>query len=101
MVVLENGDVARYCITVGFPNGADPSSCKRLLDKVDVVVRGNVEGGVRRDGLNRWYLGYDGDDSLGMPTLLATGKALGEAPQIKSAGLGVFWDEPGWPTERL
>lgn len=43
----------------------------------------------------------NGDDSLGMTTLLATGKALGEAPQIKSAGLGAFWDEPGWPTERL
>lgn len=102
MITLSNGDIARYLVTISSPDGEGCEKHGDLLDRVDNLFREHVRGGeVCRDGLNRWYLGYEADDSLGLTTLLATAKGISRSKRIKDAGLEVYWKEPGWAEERL
>lgn len=101
MVTLRTGEIPRFCITLKSPRGEDPSAHAGLLDGVDGIIHRHSDVGIYRDGLNRWYVPYGIDASLAMPDLLAMGRALARSAKVRAAGLEVYWDEPGYPAERL
>lgn len=68
---------------------------------VDGIIHRHSVGGIYRDDLNRWYVPYGIDASCAMPDLLAMGRALARSARVRDAGLEAYWDEPGYPPERL
>lgn len=101
MVTLSTGEAPRFCITLKSARGEDISLHKKLLDGIDGFIYRHTAGNIYRDGLNRWFVPYGVDASKAMPDLLAMGKVLMRSERVHDAGLEVYWDEPGYPAEKL